>query len=89
MRTSLRRAEEACMVGTPCVTVRRNTERAITITVGANRLAAADGRAIADALAEALGGGRQWELPERWDDQVSARVAAALLGGVLPPSGYV
>ncbi|MCE5191892.1 MAG: UDP-N-acetylglucosamine 2-epimerase (non-hydrolyzing) [Actinomycetia bacterium] len=81
--------EEACMLRTPCVTVRRNTERAITIAVGANRLAAADARAIVDALAEALAGGREWELPERWDAHVATRVATALLGGVLPLVGYV
>lgn len=50
--------EEACMVGTPCVTVRRNTERGITVAVGANRLAAADASEIGRALAEALAGGR-------------------------------
>lgn len=80
--------EEACMVGTPCVTVRRNTERAITVEVGANRLAAADARVIGDALTQALAGGREWERPERWDAEVGARVAAALLGGVLPLQGY-
>ncbi|MDZ4064620.1 MAG: UDP-N-acetylglucosamine 2-epimerase (non-hydrolyzing), partial [Coriobacteriia bacterium] len=30
--------EESCMLGTPCVTVRRNTERPVTVEVGANRL---------------------------------------------------
>jgi len=79
--------EEACMVGTPCVTVRRNTERAITIAVGANRLAAADANEIGRGLAEALAGGREWERPERWDAEVSARVAGALLGGVVPLEG--
>ncbi len=80
--------EEACMVGTPCVTVRRNTERAITITLGANRLAAANAGAIGRGLAEALVGGREWERPERWDADVSARVATALESGIVPLVGY-
>jgi len=79
--------EEACMVGTPCVTVRRNTERAVTIAVGANRLAAADANEIGRGLDEALAGGREWERPERWDAGVSARVTEALLGGVMPLVG--
>ncbi len=80
--------EEACMVGTPCVTVRRNTERPVTIEVGANRLASAEAPMISSALEEALSGGRNWDRPERWDANVSNRVAASLLGGVIPLSGY-
>ncbi|PKQ38564.1 MAG: UDP-N-acetylglucosamine 2-epimerase (non-hydrolyzing) [Actinobacteria bacterium HGW-Actinobacteria-1] len=79
--------EEACMVGTPCVTVRRNTERAITIAVGANRLSAADAIEIGRGLGEALASERVWERPERWDEKVSSRVAQALLSGVIPLAG--
>jgi len=79
--------EEACMLHTPCITVRRNTERGITIDVGANHLVSAEASAIEAALAEALASDRDWALPERWDGEVSARVAEALLGGVLPLSG--
>jgi len=80
--------EEACVVGTPCVTVRRNTERTVTLDVGANRLVGADAVAIGAAIREALGGPRDWELPERWDDAVSGRVVGALAGGIVPPRGY-
>jgi UDP-N-acetylglucosamine 2-epimerase (non-hydrolysing) len=80
--------EEACMLGTPCVTVRRNTERGVTVDVGANRLVSADHDAIGSALDAALSGGRSWEVPERWDAEVSARVVAALVSGILPPAGY-
>lgn len=80
--------EEACMVGTPCVTVRRNTERGVTVDVGANRLVQADAVAVREALADALASSRDWAVPERWDTEVSARVVAALESGILPPSGY-
>lgn len=80
--------EESCMVGTPCVTVRRNTERQVTLEAGSNRLVPAERAAIECALAEALASTRDWEVPERWDDQVSARVVDALRSGILPLAGY-
>jgi len=80
--------EESCMVHTPCVTVRRNTERQVTLEIGSNRLVSADRAEIEAGLAAALASPRDWALPERWDDQVAARVVAALESGVLPLSGY-
>lgn len=79
--------EEACMLGVPCVTVRRNTEREITIRVGANRLAQADAGEVARAIEDALGSYRSWPLPERWDEQVGKRTAEALAGGIIPLPG--
>ena len=79
--------EEACMLGTPCVTVRRNTERQVTVEIGANRLVAAETAAITRGIEEALASGAAWERPDRWDEQVSARVVAALESGVLPLKG--
>ena len=80
--------EESCMLGTPCVTVRRNTERGVTIDVGANRLAQAEQESILAGLDEALDAPKGWALPERWDDQVSTRVAQALSQGVMPLAGF-
>jgi UDP-N-acetylglucosamine 2-epimerase (non-hydrolysing) len=80
--------EEACLLGTPCVTVRNNTERQVTIELGANRLARAERRAILEALEQALGAPRGWDVPERWDADVSARCAEALASGVVAPPGY-
>jgi len=70
--------EESCLLGTPCVTVRHNTERAITIELGANRLVQADQKLLEEAIQQALAAPLGWEVPERWDDQVSARVVTAL-----------
>jgi UDP-N-acetylglucosamine 2-epimerase (non-hydrolysing) len=80
--------EEACVIGTPCVTVRRNTERQITIEAGANRLVAAEEHAVSTGLAEALDSSRHWQIPEGWDDAVSSRVVAALSTGVIPLARY-
>lgn len=79
--------EESCMLHTPCVTVRRNTERWVTLDAGSNRLVAADRDAILTGLAEALTSGRDWDLPPRWDDKVSRRVVEALQGGIVPLGG--
>ena len=65
--------EETCMLHTPCVTVRRNTERQITLEVGSNRLVSANRDEILAGVAEALAAPREWALPERWDDAVAAR----------------
>jgi UDP-N-acetylglucosamine 2-epimerase (non-hydrolysing) len=74
--------EESCMLRTPCVTVRRNTERWVTLDVGSNRLAQAQRDEILKGLAEALTSSRDWDLPARWDDQVAQRVVSALQGGI-------
>lgn len=79
--------EESCMLRTPCVTVRRNTERWVTLDVGSNRLVTAEREAILAGLSEALTSDRDWDFPPKWDDKVSARVAEALKGGVEPLGG--
>lgn len=79
--------EEACMLGTPCVTVRRNTERQITVEIGSNRLVGATTEGVTRGIQEALASGTDWDHPARWDLEVSSRVVAALESGVLPLKG--
>jgi UDP-N-acetylglucosamine 2-epimerase len=76
--------EETCMVGTPCVTVRRNTERQVTLAIGSNRLVPAATDRLSEGIAEGLASSLDWTYPARWDSEVSARVVEALLGGILP-----
>jgi len=76
--------EETCMVHTPCVTVRRNTERQVTVALGSNRLVSASKDEILAGVAEALTAPTNWEVPERWDDHVAERVVAALESGISP-----
>jgi UDP-N-acetylglucosamine 2-epimerase (non-hydrolysing) len=70
--------EEACVLHVPCVTVRNNTERVETIELGANRLVTKDKQSILDGVAEAIGFPCVWEIPEKWDSQVSERICHAL-----------
>ena len=70
--------EESCILGVPCVTVRNNTERPVTVEVGANRVVRATVEGVTSGIAEALAAPTGWRLPERWDIGVAARVAAVL-----------
>ncbi|MGI5284976.1 non-hydrolyzing UDP-N-acetylglucosamine 2-epimerase [Nonomuraea polychroma] len=83
--------EETTMLGVPCLTLRPNTERPITITHGTNRLVtpallpAAAEKALADGAATPAG-----ELPVLWDGKAGPRiatvVAAWLKGDNLAPA---
>jgi UDP-N-acetylglucosamine 2-epimerase (non-hydrolysing) len=79
--------QEACMVHTPCVTVRKNTEHVATLEVGSNVLVSAEEAAILAAVRHAIDSPRDWRIPERWDTQVSERIADALVAGVVPLRG--
>jgi UDP-N-acetylglucosamine 2-epimerase (non-hydrolysing) len=72
--------EEAVVLGVPCITLRENTERPITIEVGANRLVGNDTDAIlkafSDCLANATGSIRR---PDKWDGLAARRIVDILL----------
>jgi UDP-N-acetylglucosamine 2-epimerase (non-hydrolysing) len=73
--------EEACLLGVPCVTLRRSTERPETVEVGANVLAGIEPDGIARAVALALARPRGWPVPHGYDlPAVSSVVASAVLG---------
>ena len=69
--------EETCILQTPCVTVRDNTERPETVEVGANTLAGVDPEAIVDSAEAMLRRSRDWENPFG-DGRAADRILAAL-----------
>lgn len=75
--------EEACIVGTPCVTVRDCTEHVATLEGGANRLVEPTLEAILSAVAAARSSRKGWVAPKRWDTAVSERIVRALKLGPL------
>jgi len=76
--------EEACILCTPCVTVRSCTEHASTLLSGANALVGGDPLHIESTLLCALGRRGTWPQPARWDRAVSDRVVRALRRGIIP-----
>ena len=55
--------EETCILRTPCVTLRDNTERPETVTAGSNILAGVDPKRIMEAAEQMMVRGREWENP--------------------------
>lgn len=72
--------EETTALGVPCVTLRENTERPVTITEGSNVLAGVSRAGIVAGLREALDKtSRGTRVPELWDGRAGERIAAALI----------
>lgn len=71
--------EETTALGVPCLTLRDNTERPITLTEGTNTLVGTDRQALLTALDDILaGGGKAGRVPELWDGHAAERIAAHL-----------
>jgi UDP-N-acetylglucosamine 2-epimerase (non-hydrolysing) len=71
--------EETTVLGVPCLTLRENTERPVTLTQGTNTLVGTDPATIRAEVRKILdGGGRRGRVPDRWDGRAAARIADAL-----------
>ena len=71
--------EETTALGVPCLTLRENTERPITVEQGTNTMVGRDLQAIRQGVAEILAGqGKRGRVPEGWDGRAAERIAADL-----------
>jgi len=71
--------EETTFFHVPCLTIRENTERPITVTRGTNTLVGTDSNTIVRESLNILNGkGKEGDVPEFWDDKVSERVVQTL-----------
>ena len=75
--------EETTALGIPCLTLRENTERPVTVTHGTNRVVGTDEERIVGAAFEALdsppGNGAPARVPPLWDGHAAGRILDALL----------
>ena len=72
--------EETTVMGIPCMTLRDNTERPETITMGTNELLGTDPKSIKPAMDKLFAG--EWKrgsIPEFWDGHTSERIVRCLL----------
>ena len=70
--------EETTILGVPCLTVRENTERPITITEGTNILVGTDTDRILNSYRQSLNRVRPDKRPELWDGRASERIVQIL-----------
>ncbi len=70
--------EETTALGVPCVTVRDNTERPVTIEMGTNLLAGTRRETIRAAIQRQLAFRGSRVVPEKWDGRAGARIVQIL-----------
>ncbi len=71
--------EEATVMGVPCLTLRDNTERPETVTIGTNELVGTDPSSLKPVLDRLFSG--QWKkggIPDKWDGKTGVRICAVL-----------
>lgn len=80
--------EETTALGIPCLTLRENTERPITIELGTNRLVGTDPQTIRAAAFEVLDDDRSTEtrIPPLWDGRAAERICDALAASAWVPT---
>jgi UDP-N-acetylglucosamine 2-epimerase (non-hydrolysing) len=68
----------ARLLGVPCITLRENTERPITVEQGTNTLAGTDPDRIRAAWVAVKAGGKAGRVPPLWDGKAAERIAAVI-----------
>lgn len=72
--------EETTALGVPCLTIRENTERPVTITEGSNTLVGTShARIVAECRQVLAGHGKRGHLPKLWDGHAAERIVQCLL----------
>jgi UDP-N-acetylglucosamine 2-epimerase (non-hydrolysing) len=68
--------EETTFLGVPCLTLRENTERPVTVTIGTNLLVGRDLARMLDESRRILRGeGKKGAVPPLWDGRAAERIA--------------
>ncbi len=73
--------EETTYLGVPCLTLRENTERPVTVSLGTNVLVGRDPGKLRSELSRVLAGqAKKGSIPPLWDGQAGERIAAVIAG---------
>jgi len=76
--------EETTALGIPCITIRENTERPVTLQLGTNRLVGTDPEIIIQTAKDILGGSSQvGNMPPLWDGRAAERIVKILIENVM------
>jgi UDP-N-acetylglucosamine 2-epimerase (non-hydrolysing) len=71
--------EETTCLGVPCITVRENTERPVTVHSGTNIIAGTASETIREAVRQQLNTGVNACMPKHWDGQAATRIVNSLI----------
>lgn len=72
--------EESTVLGVPCLTMRDNTERPVTVMVGTNELVGSDPKEILQAFYRTLYSNQKSRaIPEYWDGHAASRIVGIIL----------
>ena len=74
--------EETTCLRVPCVTVRNNTERPVTVTSGTNTIAGTTKEGIQRAVKKQLEGCPNAEIPDCWDGKAAERIVKVLVSAI-------
>lgn len=70
--------EETTVLGVPCLTLRDNTERPVTLSAGTNRLVGTDPQAIMEGYESTRSASRESSVPPFWDGRTASRIIPIL-----------
>jgi UDP-N-acetylglucosamine 2-epimerase (non-hydrolysing) len=70
--------EESTALGIPCLTLRENTERPVTVTDGTNRVVGTRSADIVNGIEQSLGSAAPKRVPELWDGHAAERIASVI-----------
>jgi len=79
--------EETTILGIPCLTIRENTERPITITEGTNKLVGTQTHTILKGYRESLNNPPKKVRPKFWDGKAAERIVQVILNSLYYRNG--
>ncbi len=75
--------EETTVLSIPCLTIRENTERPVTVTEGTNCVVGTDKQRIIEESSNALNGKKSLRrIPEMWDGKAAKRIINMLISRI-------